>query len=207
LTPENLARLFTPFERLGAEKSAIEGTGLGLSLCKRLIESMHGKIEVESAPGAGSTFSFELPRAEGADAPLEVDQPSALENRKTVLYIEDNLCYAELISETLKRRPGVKLLAATHGALGLDLARVHQPDLILLDLQLPDINGEEVLHELRGDARTSAVPVVVISGEASAGDVNRLLSAGASDYLDKPLDMPKFFATLDRVLELSPAAA
>lgn len=118
----------------------------------------------------------------------------------TILCIEDNPLSAELITETLKARPGIKVLMAPNGQMGVHLACVHQPDLILLDLQLPDLNGEEVLHRLRGDARTSALQVIVISGGASSRDSQRLLSAGASGYMDKPFTTSHFLATLDRLL-------
>ncbi|MEP6937230.1 MAG: response regulator, partial [Chthoniobacterales bacterium] len=206
ISEENLARLFRPFERLGAENSAIEGTGLGLSLCKQLIESMHGSIEAESMLGRGSSFSVTLPvAAEPVTESVAALKGGTRAPLKTILYIEDNLSCVEIIEQLLSRRPDVKLLAAAQGALGIDLARAHRPDLILLDLRLPDINGEEVLQELRRDARTSALPVVLISGEASPEQIERLLKAGASEYVAKPLDIPRFFTVLDQILQPSPA--
>ena len=203
MTPEQMAHLFTPFERLGAEASVVEGTGLGLTLSKHLVEAMGGAMQVESQVGVGSAFSLELPVAE---APAEaLEPPRTADGRATearaaglsVLYIEDNLSNLRLIERVLARRPGTKLLSAMQGRLGLDLAREHRPDLILLDLHLPDLPGEEVLHRLRSDPRTREIPVVVLSADASAGQIERLLGVGARAYLTKPLDVRKLLAVLD----------
>jgi anti-sigma regulatory factor (Ser/Thr protein kinase) len=147
---EKMARLFVPFDRLGAEQSRIEGTGLGLALSQRLITAMGGRIGVESTFGQGSSFWVELPLVEGPLARLErLDEPhpilAASFPARTILYIEDNLANMRLIELILEQRPGIKLLTAMQGQLGLELAREHQPDLILLDLHLPDISGYDVL--------------------------------------------------------------
>src|SRR5437588_5246750 len=152
---EKLARLFTPFERLGAEQSAIEGTGLGLALSQRLMDAMGGSIGVESAVGKGSTFWIELPLAK---SPLErfprdgaangARQPTSQPASRSSLYIEDNLSNLALIAQMLAERPGTALLTCMQGKVGLDLARQHTPDLILLDLHLPDLPGWDVLSQL-----------------------------------------------------------
>lgn len=118
----------------------------------------------------------------------------------TILYIEDNLSNLELVRRVLNRRPGIRLIDAMQGRLGVDLAREHHPDLILLDLHLPDISGTEVLRQVREDPRTNEIPVVVISADATPGQIERLLTDGALAYLTKPLDVKKLLTLLDQTL-------
>jgi CheY-like chemotaxis protein len=209
ISPDKIGRLFTPFDRLGAEQTGIEGSGLGLSLSKGLVEAMGGTLGVESVPGQGSTFWVELPIVEspververtGEHVPAFADfEPSC--KAQIVLYIEDNLSNVKLIQHLLSHRPEVRLIPAMQGRLGLQLAREHHPDLILLDVQLPDIPGQEVLRRLREMVETRDIPVVVISADATPHQIERLLAAGAWRYLTKPLDVRKFLAVLDEVLE------
>ncbi len=205
IPPEGMERLFTPFERLGAEGSSIEGTGLGLSLSKALAEAMGGAMGVESEVGRGSTFWVELAQAESPEASVvqaaqSAPEGPALRKSAAVLYVEDNLSNVRLVEHVLARRPQVRLLTAMQGRLGLDLAREHRPGLILLDLQLPDIPGDEVLRRLREDPRTRGVPVVVLSADASPGQVRRLLDAGARAYLTKPMDVRELLRIVDETL-------
>jgi PAS domain S-box-containing protein len=206
IPPEHMANLFDPFNRLGAEQTQVEGTGLGLALSKRLVEAMGGTIGVQSKRNEGSTFFFELPLAvnpvdqlEGDGAPAR-DDLSWNGSPRTVLYIEDNLANLRLIERILTRRPDLKLLAAMQGGVGLDLAREHGPDLILLDLDLPDVPGAEVLRRLRADAATRDIPVVIISADASPSQIRRLVAAGAGDYLTKPIDVRRLLEVLDETL-------
>ena len=204
MTPEQLGRLFTPFDRLGAEVSRVEGTGLGLTLSKHLIEAMGGTIAVESRVGVGTTFSVQLPLA----TKLQAVTPTALEPsplrdvaespRLRILCIEDNLTNLRLISRIVALRPGVELLPATQGRVGLDLARQHLPDLILLDQHLPDMMGDEILRTLLADPRTRDLPVVILSADAGPGQIRRLLDIGARAYLTKPLDVAKLLALIDQ---------
>jgi len=205
IATEKLARLFTPFDRLDVEPSGVEGTGLGLALCQRLMHAMAGEIGVESAPGKGSAFWIELP---AVDSPLKalprnrkqaVDDVS-MEAAGKILYIEDNLSNLTLVEEMLGEQPGIELLTAMRGGLGLELARRHSPDLILLDLHLPDLRGHEVLARLRQDEITRDIPVVVISADATARQIQRLMAAGARSYLTKPLDIGEFFRVIDEVM-------
>lgn len=208
IAAEKMELLFTPFERLGVEQTGIEGTGLGLALSKRLVQAMGGRLGVESTVGRGSTFWVELPlvdglmrqldRSEGISAPAEVD---GSRKARAVLYVEDNLSNLKLIEQVLAHRPEVRLLPAMQGRLGLDLAREHRPHLILLDLHLPDMTGEELLLRLRAIPETREIPVVVISADATPGQVNRLLASGAQAYLTKPLDVRKFLALIDEALQ------
>jgi PAS domain S-box-containing protein len=209
IPPERTEELFVPFARLGAEMSEVEGTGLGLALSRRLVEAMGGELTVSSTVGVGSTFHVRLravespllrlarraapesaaPEAEAADVP-----PARL------LYIEDNLANVSLIETILAGRPQVTLVTALQGRLGLDLARQHGADLILLDLHLPDLPGDEVLSRLRADPRTANIPVVVISADATPGRIDRLMEAGARAYLTKPLDVDQFLDVVDGIL-------
>ena len=214
ITPENIAKLFTPFERLDAAKTEIEGSGLGLVLSKRLVEAMGGTIEVESVVGQGSVFSIEFPQTTAPEEllhafPEDADQAIARQQAGrsyTVLCIEDNLSNLRLLEVVLQSRPGVSLLAAMQGSIGLDLARQHKPDLILLDLNLPDISGKDVLSRLRQSDVTREIPVIIISADATPPQIERLLAAGAKAYLTKPLNVAEFLSTLDNALqELKPS--
>jgi signal transduction histidine kinase/ActR/RegA family two-component response regulator len=206
IPPDRLGQLFTPFERLGAEQTGIEGTGLGLALSKRLVEAMQGTMGVDSTVGRGSTFWAEFPSAEAPSERAEPESPetsarpaAAARGALTVLYIEDNLSSIELIQRLLGRGRETKLLSAMQGRLGLDLAREHRPDLILLDLNLPDIGGGEVMRLLRADPKTRPIPVVVISADATSEQIRRLRDAGARAYLTKPLDVKEFFSLLTEI--------
>ena len=205
IAPEMMGNLFTPFSRLGAERRGIEGTGLGLSLSKSLVETMSGSIEAESVLGEGSSFRIELPIAESAE--VESDEtPSAAPpdtgdvGSKTILYIEDNLANLQLVEGILAYRPEVVVLSAMQGSIGMELARRHQPDLILLDLHLPDMSGEEVFERLKADKATSAIPIVIVSADASAETLGRLQQAGASSFITKPLNVGHFLETIDGML-------
>ena len=206
IASEKLSRLFTPFDRLGAEQSAVEGTGLGLALSARIMHAMGGGIGASSAIGRGSTFWVDLPRAEPPSIkPPEVTDDELPPNqnlaagKRTILYIEDNLSNLNLVQEILRQQPQVELLSAMQGRLGLDLARKHSPDLILLDIHLPDLNGWDVFSQLQGEETTRNIPVIIISADATARQIQQFMTAGARDYLTKPLDVTKF----SRVIEES----
>jgi PAS domain S-box-containing protein len=197
-----LEHLFAPFERLGAEELGIEGTGLGLALSKPLVEAMGGAVSVSSVVGKGTTFSVDLEVVTEMPAQKQTKSPPSGNGSngspsKTILYIEDNLTNLKLLEKLLARRPEIRLVSAMQGGIGVTLARNHRPDLILLDLNLPDMRGEEVLGRLRADPRTAKVPVVILTAEASTGQVKRLLKAGARAYLTKPLEVDRFFLTID----------
>jgi CheY-like chemotaxis protein len=198
-----MARLFQPFERLGAS-AEIEGTGLGLALSQRLVGAMGGSLAADSHVGEGSTFWLELPQAppphpmDGESASHEAPPtPALIEHRIHILYVEDNLSNLHLVQRILARRPEAELLVAIQGSLALELAAQHQPDLVLLDLHLPDMPGEEVLQRLRADPRTKDIPVVVVSADATPRQIDRLRAAGAVGYLTKPLDVGPFLSVID----------
>ncbi|HEX7106123.1 MAG TPA: ATP-binding protein [Acidothermaceae bacterium] len=211
IAAEHIERLFVPFDRLGAEQSAIEGTGVGLPLSLRLVQAMEGDLTVESTPGEGSTFTVVLPGSRSpvgveadvaiADAERQIALDESLRAHGTLLYIEDNLTNLHLMQRVVARRPGIRLLHASQGRMGLELARTRHADLILLDLHLPDMSGMEVLGQLRADPATSGVPVHIVSADATAGQVLRMRSAGAVGYLTKPLDIRRVLGLLDSILE------
>ena len=208
-TDEEKARLFQPFERLGAERTTVPGTGLGLALTRKLVQGMHGTIGVESEHGAGSTFWIRLTRSPVAASKPRVRRkpPVAIPVvacERTVLYVEDNLATIGLMEEVFSMRPQIHLLTAMQGGLTLELAREHHPDLIVLDLHLPDIQGDEVLAQLRADPRTAVIPVVMCSADATERRRKQLIAAGALAYLTKPVKVQRFLRMLDEVLSSAP---
>jgi CheY-like chemotaxis protein len=211
IAAEKLSRLFTPFERLGAELSDVQGTGLGLAVSQRLVHAMGGSIGVDSDLGKGSTFWVQLPRTA---SPLDQVRGSEIErarisakslskNRRTILYIEDNLSNLSLVRQILDEQSDIELMTAMQGSIGLELARRHNPDLILLDLHLPDIPGWDVLAQLRADEKTRSIPTIVVSADATRRQINQLMSAGANAYLTKPLDVDQFIRALDENIKTS----
>ncbi len=197
IPPERQKELFEPFTRVGDDPNTVEGTGIGLVISRRLAEMMGGGLEFESSPGNGSCFWVELPRSavdpvetqEGQDedrAGLETEQ-----SIKTVLYMEDNPANLKLISVLLARLPHIQMLSAHEPGLGLELARSHRPDLIMLDINMPEMSGYEVLQLLREDADLAPIPVVAISANAMPGDIEKGNQAGFDYYLTKPIDVPK----------------
>jgi PAS domain S-box-containing protein len=205
IAAEKLVRLFTPFDRLDVEQSGVEGTGLGLALCRRLMHAMAGDIGVKSVAGKGSAFWIELPAVDSPLKALRSNRTRAVDNASMtgagkILYIEDNLSNLMLVEQMLAEQPGIELLTAMTGGLGLELARQHSPDLILLDLHLPDMRGHEVLERLRQDEITRDIPVVVISADATTRQIQRLMAAGARSYLTKPLDIGELFGAIDEAM-------
>ena len=207
IAPEMHGRLFAPFDRLDAESRGIEGTGLGLALSRGLMEAIGGSLGVDSAPGTGSTFWLELPLATtSADfAEVERDVASAPESNTavsaTILYIEDNIGNVRLMERLLAHRPNVRLITTLSGSVGVELAQEHCPDLILLDVHIPDLSGYEVLERLHGDERTASIPVVMLSADASHEQIQLFTDAGVRDYLTKPLDLKYFLSQLDQYLQ------
>lgn len=206
IPPALIGRLFEPFDRLGAEQSSVDGTGLGLALAKGMVEAMGGTITVDSRLGHGSVFTVEL---RTADAPAshaalldvgERPQPMAA-GEHSVLSIEDNPSNLALIERVIWTRPNIGLLTATQGSLGLVLAREHRPDVVLLDSNLPDIPGSEVLARLKSDPDLASTPVVVVSADATPGHIARMLAQGAHAYLTKPIDVAEMLQTIDSLLQ------
>jgi len=208
IPPDALDRLFIPFERLERDQGAVEGTGLGLPLSQRLAKAMHGTLELTTTIDQGTTFWVELPLTERPTERLEVHEGrAALVQAQanpawpalTVLYIEDNAPNLELVEQVLSRLPDVTLIPAMRPQLGLDLADEHHPDLVLLDLHLPDMPGQEVLRRLRANPNTADVPVVVLSADARPSQIEHLLDQGARAFLTKPLDVTELLGLLSAI--------
>lgn len=196
--------LFAPFERLGAEQTSVPGTGVGLALSRGLAEAMGGTLGVESTPGRGSTFWVDFPIVE---SPVKIFEEATQRTHApaeggalTVLHIEDNLANVELVERVLAQRPDITVVPAMQGRMGVDLARRHQPVLILLDLNLVDLPGVEVLKILRDDPVTANIPVAIISADAMPRQVQLLLSSGAIAYLTKPIDIHRLLDLVDEAV-------
>ncbi len=202
IPPDDLHRLFTAFDRLGRESTDIEGTGIGLTLSRRLVTLMGGRLEVETAVGVGSTFTVTLP---AAPSPAIVDPVSVPvvtphgdpSRSSTVLYIEDNSSNRAMLANVIEHKPSWSLVHAVNGATGIDSARAHPPTAIVLDLHLPDIDGAEVLQILKSTPATAGIPVAMLSADANPSQITRLLAAGAERYLTKPLEIAALFDFLD----------
>lgn len=208
LSKEDIPKLFMPFERLNAYNTQIEGTGLGLSVVKKLIDAMGGTCGVESVLGKGSTFWFELYQTDSLINKLnelelnEVITPDIIQKIGTILYIEDNLSNIELIEQILlTNRPHVKLVTSTTGKEIVKIAEESKPELILLDLNLPDINGAEILKLLINNNKTKDIPVVIVSADAMQKQIEKLIKAGAKKYITKPLDIAVFLKTIDEFVK------
>jgi hypothetical protein len=193
----DLDRIFTPFERLGVEQTGIEGSGIGLPLARALAQAMAGQVTASSVHGEGSIFTVTLPRVVMPWGQQQIDVPRQAaippvdlsDVRIRILYIEDNRANIEVVARFLKPVTNVVLHTAMTGEAGLEAAIHEPPDLILLDMHLPDIPGEEVLQRLRAEPSTAAVPVAVLSAEAAPGIIRRMRATGVVAYLTKPLDL------------------
>jgi PAS domain S-box-containing protein len=215
LPPEKLAQLFQPFNRLGQEHGAEQGTGIGLVMSKRLVELMGGVLGVESNVGVGSVFWCELGAAAAPEldarpaelAPAEGVEPLVGAPLRTLLYVEDNPANLKLVEQLIARRPALRLLTAVESNQGIQLARAHQPDVILMDINLPGISGIEAMKILRDDPTTAHIPIVALSANAMPRDVAKGLEAGFFSYLTKPIKVPEFMAALDAALSSAHAHA
>jgi PAS domain S-box-containing protein len=215
LPAEKLAQLFQPFNRLGQEHGAEQGTGIGLVMSKRLVELMGGVLGVESSVGSGSVFWCELGAAAAPElearpaepAPAEGAQPQPRAPLRTLLYVEDNPANLKLVEQLIARRPTMRLLSAVDGNQGIQLARAHQPDVILMDINLPGISGIEALKILRDDAATAHIPIVALSANAMPRDIAKGLEAGFFSYLTKPIKVKEFMDALDAALQSAHAHA
>jgi len=211
LSPEQMAQLFQPFNRLGQEAGSEEGTGIGLVVAKRLVELMGGVIGVESSVGVGSVFWFELDSADAPELSVEGAEPIAPAKSqvqsgtrlRTLLYVEDNPANMKLVEQLVARRPDMSLLTAVNGNSGIELARASQPEVILMDINLPDISGFEALKILREDPATAHIPVVAISANAMPRDIEKGLKAGFFRYLTKPIKVNEFMDTLNVAMEFA----
>jgi len=205
-----LQELFMPFNRLDAERTDIEGTGIGLTITRRIVEMMGGTVDVMSEAGVGSTFWIELP-LESSSNPEESDaasgsnvheqaEPQLEVERHVVLYIEDNPANLKLVAQLLGRRKHIHLLTAHSTALGIELAQTRHPDVILLDINMPDMDGYQILEIFKASALLQNIPVVAVTANAMPRDIERGMAAGFAEYLTKPINVQQFHTALDRLL-------
>jgi signal transduction histidine kinase/CheY-like chemotaxis protein len=211
LAPEQLAQLFQPFNRLGKEAGAEEGTGIGLVVTKRLVELMGGRIGADSTLDVGSVFWVEFPLAGPPQfAAVERDHSAAAAARgrdgmpmRTLLYVEDNPANLELVEQLVARRSDLRLLSAANGTLGIEYARACLPEVILMDINLPGVSGIEAMRVLRADPATAHIPIIAISANAVPRDIQKGLEAGFFNYITKPIKVGEFMDALDVALTFS----
>jgi PAS domain S-box-containing protein len=211
LLPDQVAQLFQPFNRLGQEGTGIAGTGIGLVVTKQLAEQMDGVLGMESSVNVGSVFWIELlttaPPDFDADAVESLEQIHTYATEgtpvRTILYVEDNPANLRLVEQLIARRSDIHLLTAVTGTLGVELARSAQPDMVLMDINLPGISGIEALYILREDPATSHIPVVALSANAMPRDIALGLEAGFYSYLTKPIRVNEFMATINEALKFA----
>ncbi|MGD8940862.1 MAG: ATP-binding protein, partial [Gammaproteobacteria bacterium] len=213
---QHMHKLFSAFNRLGAESTTIEGTGIGLVIAKNLIELMGGQIQVQSQTGHGTTFQIDILSANVTNRVKDLKLSPQVEeycpapangSAYTILYIEDNPANTRLVEHVLKRRPNLKVLTASQGPQGLKMACVEKPDLVLLDITLPGMDGYEVLCKLQDSELTQHIPVIAVSANAMNRDVDRGLNAGFAHYITKPIDVNKLLSAVDHILDLKQGAA
>jgi PAS domain S-box-containing protein len=203
IPPEFQHRVFAPFDRLHADQTDVRGTGLGLALSRKIVELMGGRIGLESEPGSGTTFWIDLPSTENPSKRIESESPPPRavpqsSSVTTILCVDDNTANQKLMEYLFNTRPQTHLLFAMQGSLALELAIRHTPDLVFLDLHLPDLGGDIVLQRLRAHPVTKNIPIVMLSADATPGQIQRLRDLGASDYVTKPFDIPILLEIVDR---------
>jgi CheY-like chemotaxis protein/two-component sensor histidine kinase len=205
IAEEDLGKLFQPFERIGAERTETEGTGLGLAVVKKLVDAMGGFIGVQSTKDVGSTFWIEFPLTAHEDNGVVHDKSLGFAKnvegkaRGSLVYIEDNKPNIELVEQIVQTYcPDIHLITHQTGAGAKELVRMIKPDLVLLDLNLPEKDGDIVLTELKTDDETREIPVVVISADAMPKKIHQLMKQGALQYLTKPLDVPELIGVLQK---------
>jgi CheY-like chemotaxis protein/two-component sensor histidine kinase len=209
LTPEQLEQLFQPFNRLGQEAHSEQGTGIGLVVCKRLIELMQGTIGMESTIGEGSVFWFELKQTTGPEMVAQTsglttiveDLAKVSPQEYSLLYVEDNPANMMLVEDLISRRPDIRFLSARDALRGIEIARTSLPDAILMDINLPGISGLDALKILSEDPNTKHIPIVALSANAVPHDIELGLEAGFFRYLTKPIKVNEFMATIDMTLK------
>jgi CheY-like chemotaxis protein len=208
LLPKKMAQLFQPFNRLGQEAGGVAGTGIGLVVTKQLVELMGGIIGAESSLGVGSVFWIELLLTAAPEHAVEITQSTIVVHaqaplgarRRTLLYVEDNPANLKLVEQLIARRSDIRLLTAVDGTLGIELARAAQPEVILMDINLPGISGIEALKILHEDPATAHIPVIALSANAMPRDIEHGLEAGFFRYLTKPIKVKEFMDTLNETL-------
>jgi len=208
MTPEQLTQLFKPFNRLGKEAGAEEGTGIGLVVTKRLVELMGGSIGADSIVGTGSVFWIELKLSAAPQRAVREAERAALmhppvpegADMRTLLYVEDNPANLELVEQIVARRKDLRLMSAADGELGVEFARTCLPEVIVMDINLPGMSGIAAMRILRADPATAHIPVIALSANAVPRDIEKALEAGFANYLTKPINVLQFMEALDAAL-------
>ncbi|MBY0463701.1 MAG: response regulator, partial [Burkholderiales bacterium] len=216
LAPDKLAQLFQPFNRLGQEQGTEEGTGIGLVVAQRLVQLMGGDIGADSTLGVGSEFWVRMPLTTPPrldTSPFDAVLAPAVQTADTqnmlraVLYVEDNPANLELVAQVIARRADLRLLSAADASLGIEYARVYQPDVVLMDINLPGLNGTDAMRILRSDPSTAHMPIIALSANAVPRDIQKCLDAGFFDYVTKPFKVQQLLAALDAALAHAGAPA
>jgi hypothetical protein len=206
LYPEQLEQLFIPFERIEAENTNIEGTGIGLTITKRLIELMEGEIGVTSLPGQGTTFWIEINQGKDSSKTLLQNNPiqteiKPAESNKIILYIEDNAANLRLVEDIIKTVTPYTLISAPDASQGLKLISTQKPDLILLDINLPDMDGYQVMALLQADEATKHIPVIALSANAMKNDTQEYSAVGFKKYLTKPINVKQLISSINTIFK------
>jgi PAS domain S-box-containing protein len=208
ISEDQQTQIFEPFNRLNAEHSMIEGTGIGLTITKRLLATMDGSISLASEPGKGSCFTVEFPAGEEVQLPKEISSAQKLttpqistEQQYTLLYVEDNPANLNLVEQILESRPDIKLLSAPRAQLGIDIARAHRPDLILMDINMPEMDGITAMKKLKNYRETCDIPIIAVSANAMESDIKKGMETGFISYIAKPFDIQNFFIEIDRYMK------
>jgi PAS domain S-box-containing protein len=199
--------LFESFNRLGADQTDVEGTGIGLNITKKLTELMNGELGFDSTPGKGSCFYVDLPFSAASQTYVHPQEetistsPSLHESKKiNILYVEDNSANLDLVKQVFQVRENINLSSAPDAKLGIELACAIQPDLILMDINLPGMSGIEACKQLRNNPKTSKIPVLAVSANAMEKDIKKAMAAGFSDYIAKPINVPQFLEKIDAAI-------
>jgi PAS domain S-box-containing protein len=210
IAEDKFDKLFEPFDRLGKETSDIEGTGIGLTITKRLVDLMNAELGFESEVGTGSTFyvDFEKTGHQGQEDEISILAPgdhnfASLKSEHLILYIEDNAANLNLVKNVLQRKTHIEIISADHGQAGVALATERQPDLILMDIDLPDMSGFDALQLLRKTDKTKDIPVVAVSADVMSGTITKALEMGFKDYITKPININRFLKILDNILKVT----
>jgi CheY-like chemotaxis protein len=210
IPPDRLKDIFEPFNRLEADKTAVEGTGIGLSICEKLMEMMDGNLTVESAVGVGSEFSIKMPIGKSLKNEDETNlspQKRKLSNLEIfgdcsilALYIEDNVDNLALVQRIVAEIPAIKLISAPRAKPGIELAKAHRPNIVLMDINMPEMDGFQALKQLQALDETSKIPVIAVSANAMEKDIEKAKQAGFSNYITKPIEVQDFIAVISKAL-------
>jgi signal transduction histidine kinase/ActR/RegA family two-component response regulator len=208
ISDENKKKIFKPFERFHEDLETIEGTGIGLAISKQFVELMGGAIGFESAAGEGSFFYIDFPISDKTSLPVQQEKESSFNQsrisedqiKKKVLYVEDVPANVDLVRQILNYRPNIELISSANALDGIKLAQSHLPDLILMDIHLPGMDGLAAFEKLQGIGETKNIPVIALTADAMTIDIKKAIDIGFHSYITKPIDVGKFITTIDSVI-------